>query len=454
MSRFDAKYFQRLLKRLYNTGIRLKLKKLLKVFLSPAYFYRTEAKSTACAKEILNLQEQLDFARENCDKIRGHSKPIKVLLLINTAGTLNCFKEVYELMLSDSDFLPSIIAVPLYKENNELDAYTYKQLISSLAEQNISYTEGISEDLKTPLDLLSLSPDYVFYLDPYMQTYAKHQRADFMSLFARVCYIPYGYMMLDNLNNSSDTGYYNRYFHNLCWRIFCESPWHLEQFKKYQRKAGRNVLYLGYPKNASIAFNCVTDSYWKKIKQNFKKIIIWAPHWTISDIYSNCKSGNFDRYCKDMLDMAKRTRDVFFALRPHPNLRNGVISTGFMSGAEFDEYISVWNSNHNAACYIGNDYQQMFSVCDALILDSISFIAEFVPYNKPGLYLERRDRTKLNEFGNRMLERYEKAYDFRDIERFVDEVTLEDDVSCNKITDGHLLNNDAVANICNYLKQQ
>ena len=95
---------------------------------------------------------------------------------------------------------------------------------------------------------------------------------------------------------------------------------------------------------------------------------------------------------------------------------------------EYDEYINSWNSLDNAEAIFDGNYIDIFKQSDAMITDSVSFLAEYQFTGKPLLLLES-GKQLYNDFGNELLKiLYRcKPDDSKAIEAFIDKVLDEKD---------------------------
>lgn len=258
-------------------------------------------------------------------------------------------------------------------------------------------------------------PDIVFIDQPWIALEVIKQ----FSKRALVCYVPYGIMQAKIQKIQ-----FNHILHNISWKIFCETPIHKKLYEKYSDQKGKNVVVSGYPK---------LDKYLKPVKRNAtdrwgsdpeKKRIIWAPHHSLGE-RDLVRYATFDKNHKFFYKYVKDHPDIEFILKPHPMLGRGVVDSGIMNKLDFEEYLKQFNALPNARVYDEGDYIGLFMTSDALITDSISFLAEYLPTKNPILFLERTDNTGFNEYGEKIIESYYKAHNNDDIEDFIEKVVID-----------------------------
>lgn len=128
-----------------------------------------------------------------------------------------------------------------------------------------------------------------------------------------------------------------------------------------------------------------------------------------------------------MIDIAVKYADqIQWAFRPHPMIKAKLEKRWGKN--ETDEYYDKWSNMGNTQ-YEDGEFIDLFMTSDAMILDSISFIAEYTITNKPALFtIGKNTRVMLNEYGEKNFEvLYKTRRDFikEDIQRFIEEVVLE-----------------------------
>ena len=112
---------------------------------------------------------------------------------------------------------------------------------------------------------------------------------------------------------------------------------------------------------------------------------------------------------------------------------NSVTAGIFKNVEEYDDYINSWNSLVNAEAVFDGNYIDIFKQSDAMITDSVSFLAEYQFTGKPLLLLES-GKQLYNDFGNELLKILYRCKhdDSKAIEAFIDKV-LDDKDSMKNI---------------------
>ena len=263
-----------------------------------------------------------------------------------------------------------------------------------------------------------------------------------MAECAVLCYIPYSWM----LSVASDDYFWRddklAYFSRVYTPTVRESKIAL---------TGRcinppSVVCSGNPKmdEQAKAVCTKTCSVWKTTDA---KRIIWAPHWSIG-----CASdlGTFDLYCRKMLDFVKKHKEIEVCLKPHPMLRSRIASEEIIddlkrkgwywrdagiTGNEYDGFLKEWDLLQNASIMDSGGYEELFATSDAMVLDSISFIAEYMAHNKPMCFISRDSsseklKSRFNDIGWDLLSSNRVAFSWDDIEKFIEGVARGADDDC------------------------
>ena len=246
------------------------------------------------------------------------------------------YEGVYRLLEKDKRFNPYIVVVPyaagaviqtdyishmskVYEYFNERGYNVF--LPYSEKEQRVLNKNEVKE----------LNPDVLFHMNCWHE-YGKF--VDFgydHNMDCLQAYVPYAWMISNRYIE-----HFNRDFHNSLWKIFYETPMHVEMAKKHAINKGVNAVATGYPLLDSFFFHKgdVVD-VWKP-QEKRKKRIIWAPH---HHMLEKNRCANFLDICDLMVEMARKYADqVQFVFKPHPELAK-----------KLDSAIPGWNAERREA---------------------------------------------------------------------------------------------------------
>lgn len=290
--------------------------------------------------------------------------------------------------------------------------------ISSICyESNLRFFEKIDKDIiklnltdGKPQSLLDFEPDIVFYQQPW--EIDESNLCENISKSCLCAYIPYGYMLIE-----SDYAHYYLPFHFSLWRYFAESAEHKKLLTRKNKFLGQSTYNFGYPK---------IDIFKEKTPSvKSQKTVIYAPHWSIKGCHI-CYS-TFDKNCWYFLEKAKSTPDIEWIFKPHPILIQSVITQGFMTCEEYCDYVREWENLPNAKVITDGNYMEEFLDTDALITDSVSFLAEYLPSKKPIVYLSNGSNVGFNIIAKKMMKDYYKVETTQEIDRIFDRVIVKGD---------------------------
>jgi len=388
--------------------------------------------------------------RSTLERIKNQNLPINILFIIRHVSQWK-YQGIYELFSKDKDFKIQIIIAAdnknaSWKHDQELALSKFKDFKCEVIDVygrkgNLSINPSI------------FSADIVFFPKPLegKDSFSIRYFPDSLC-----CYVPYSTYGDNNPNMQ-----YNRIFHNLLWRHYVATEIHLKISKQVNYRRSRNIRVSGYPGFDNFLFP-------KQIKRgknitwpnDSRKRIIWAPHHTIEN--SNIKSNhsNFLLYQEFFKTMAQKFRnDVFIAFKPHPNLRFKLYELEGWKKAKTDEYYKWWSKTENTLLVEG-EYENLFLNSDALIHDSVSFMAEYLCLGKPSCYLIKNKLNLsrfLNEFGLKLLNFHTLANDENEINHFVEKLITTSKQTCeipeflrpNEITSCEYIYNDIRNSIFN-----
>lgn len=327
---------------------------------------------------------------------------------------------VFKLMIEDEKFDPILVICPYTVYGHEVMIETMDRAEKFIKEKGYNYIRTFNSDNDSWLDVKKeLKPDIVFFTNPHNLTRKEYLILNYLDILT--CYVPYGFM-LANIQQLQ----FNQLFHNLLWKSFYETTIHKSMAEKYAVNKGRNVIVTGYPMcDVFIAKNYNTTDVWK-IKDRSVKRIIWAPHHTIEIDDKELAYSSFlhdFHFVYELLD--RFAGRIQIAFKPHPILKSKLYKHSLWGKEKTDEYYELWSSHENGQLEEG-DYVDLFLTSDAMILDSISFIAEYYYTGKPSLFTVR-DITiinKFNEFGKLAYDQLYKANDHEEILSFIENVVI------------------------------
>lgn len=359
------------------------------------------------------------------ERIRGQKKK-KIAFLVKDSAEWSC-DELYKIYDKCPDYEVMVVVAPFFVGTEQTIFDTYNKTISYFEERKFNVVGLYDMYQKRVKNWKEIgTPDIVFHLNPYYTAFIETSNMCNFPLSILNVYIPYGMMVYGNVN-----GQFNQLSHALYWKIFCETECHKRMAAKYSDIGDFNVVASGYIRMDG--FFCKDNKQARKIwkmspnsdEKSVKKII-YAPHWSIRD--GQTGFGNFDKIYMQIYNYARDNEmTTSWVLRPHPMLRAGVVAQGmFKSEQEYDDYLEMWNQLPNAQVIESGTYIDIFETSDAMILDSVSFLAEYLYAHKPMLFLTRESNT-FNDFGKELVKILYKVDggDFEGIEHFIDDVVMQ-----------------------------
>ena len=283
-------------------------------------------------------------------------KKINVAFFIHDAAKWK-YEGVYRCFEKDERFNPYIVIVPFAAgsvtgynvEENMMKTYSYFKTTHKVCLPYDANSKKIFDIRGTEFE-----PDLIFYMNCWHE-YGKYKQFSYRHNWDKLqAYVPYAWMI-----SARYIEHFNRDFHNCMWKIFYETPLHVNMSKQYAINKGINAVSSGYPMlDVFFDSNYVpNDSIWKKQGKR-KKRIIWAPH---HHIYEKNRCANFLFVYDLMIQLAKKyENEVQFIFRPHPELAKKLdFCVSGWNEQKRKEYYSVWENMPNTQIELG-DYIDMF----------------------------------------------------------------------------------------------
>ncbi len=299
-------------------------------------------------------------------------------------------RTVYEAALQNPQIRALLLILPV-KVNSKCVSWTYSD-INFYTKNYSNVCKAYDEETKTWFDLKRYKPDYIIYERPYGNCLPYTYRSDQTVEYAKVIYIPYGYILTksedllnivlppDFLRNMSIFFASWEGVENYCREYFKEN--------KYKN---RKVVNLGFPR-----FDLTNTISGKKYDEF---TILWIPRWTVAGVNSKDTSEetSFFEFKDCIIDRCKIKKDEFWMIRPHPLAFQNYLAHGLMSDEEVDEYKESIKCMSNAALDNQKDYLPGFERADVLLADFSSLIIEYYITGKPIIYCGNVEALPMEE---------------------------------------------------------
>ena len=358
---------------------------------------------------------------EEARNARNPDGRIRVTFIVQRPALWSNHASIYEAMRADPAFEVAVIAIPKRPPAAaEVDLAEYARLQEFLKAKGIPFSAGYDAENRAWINPLAFGlPDLVFLPQPYAHTQSFLYHSAYLKQFCRMAYLNYG----TTLSNLPDVQYHLPIYAD-CRFIFVESEAHKALFVANAPALADRLHVTGYPK---------LDHYRGPVPQvpdlwkcpAARHRVIWAPHFTVTRDRTPHTFSNFFEYYDFFLAAARRHPEIEFVLRPHPELFEHMVAAGLKTRAEAAAYRDRFNALPNGQVYEGGDIFTMFRQSDALILDSIGFLSEYLPTGKPVCFLESLRRQRLNPIGEKLLHAFHAAWNAEEIEEFIQAVVVE-----------------------------
>ena len=328
-------------------------------------------------QEFLQLRT-MNMIKQNHlrDKVRSGEK-IKVLFLLTSPAKFS-FGPIYHAM-EKRDCFEVVIFCTDDRYSDLLGPGEFSAYTAELRHQGFHVIEAIREGDAVTVD--SLCPDIIFYNNPNM-----FNRDTGESIYRLVCnylscYIPYG------LHVSNEFEYHFEHENILpAWLHFCDTRPAYDLCLHHALSGGVNAVLSGH----TIFDPYVEETDRKPFEKilNGKKIVVYAPHWSVASWHN---TSSFHIHYKYFLSLLKEHPDVNFVFKPHQTLKVELTNRGGKNGIptaeEYAAYCREWNDSPNGMVVMDSSYIDLFKLSDCLITDSYSFILSWLPSEKPCIFL-------------------------------------------------------------------
>lgn len=343
--------------------------------------------------------------------LRLRNKKKKKIVFFATFVSTWKHDTLYELLEESNEYEPIILVIPVINLGHDHMLSTMDACYSFLLAKGYRVIKAYDSASEKYYNPKCLNPDVIVYLSPYNEQVDSRYRITRLRNILSI-YMPYGFALSSNNNLL-----FNQPLHNLAYRVFYETSIHKQMASKYAVNGGANVEVSGSLISDKISAAQKIDGL---NTQKLKKTIIWAPHHTIDeDGFSS-----FLQISQLMLDLAIKYKDVVnWVFKPHPILKSNLYNHSLWGKQRTDEYYQMWGSSEFSTMENG-EYAELFVESDALILDSISFVAEYLFVNKPMLFTSLHPNLldKFNDFGKLAMKCVSRMHSDDDVELFINNI--------------------------------
>jgi len=344
----------------------------------------------------------------------GPDGVVRVTLLETRRGFWLNHESIYLAMESDNAFDAQVLAVPKRTPGGDMDWREYQSLVDYFEVEGIPCNRAYDlEERKWHNPLEFGVPDVVFLSTPYDFQYNVMYGSSYWRHFSKVAILPYGFSM-------TYLFYHEPCLEN-CQFIFCENETLRELFAP---EHASRLIVAGHPSLDPYLHPLEASQNMPFKSAQAKKRIVWAPHFTVASGVTTHHCSNFFEHFEVFTQLAKDNPELEIVLRPHPELFKFMVDSGMKTAGEAAAYRMQFESLPNTDIYEGTDYISLFRQSDAIMLDSLSFIAACAPAGKPVCFLESAKRARVNSIGERLLRAYYAAWDAGEIREFVERVVL------------------------------
>lgn len=328
-------------------------------------------------------------------------------------GSCDIFSDLYHVFSRDSRFDVYVIIVPNTHGSNSEMIELLESAKNYLNDKNIPFISGYDTERNVFIDVRkTIDPDIVFMCHEYEWFPKEFKIENFIDKIVYTLF--YGLSLLENTKD-----HINSTMFTFSHKTFLPTQACVEYACLVSEHSNKNIYYktLGYPKLDHLFDNRLYGNFiWKH--DNLKKII-WAPHHLYAPF------SNFLEMKDYMVNLCSRYRDkVQIAFRPHPGLKDSLINVAGWTTEEVENYYNLWKTLPNGQISEG-DFHDLFLSSDAMVLDSIGFIAEYAITNKPALFIDKRDtKIKFNPLGELLRKTTYICDNYIKVENFIEDIVL------------------------------
>lgn len=330
---------------------------------------------------------------------KKQNEKLRIVFLCQLEQIWGCLQTVYEAAEADDEVEPYILAVPEYRDDGSI----CKRAHEYLRECGYSVIDAYDEKSGRLYDLRRLKPDYVFLPRPYDSYLPEKYRSETLSLYAKVCYLCYGY--------TSEGDYilktcFSKHFIGNCYMVFAEN----ESVRKYcvrqlpfsSRIGLHKIIKTPFPRfDFAKKYENSEGKLWNRARKDVDKRIIWTPRWTLEE---KLGGTNFFNYKDFFFEFARTHENTDFLFRPHPLAFDNFVKVGAMTEEEVEDFKTACAIALNIRLDCGAEYLESFASADILVSDLSGVVVDFAVTGKPVVFCSYK--AEFNAASAKLLDAY------------------------------------------------
>lgn len=311
------------------------------------------------------------YLKKVASRKNDEDKPVRIGFIVFEPETWDKLQPVYEAMIVDHRFIPTLIVLPSFDTNLCLsDEYSYEKEFFEEKYDNVKLAYNNGE----LLNIKDMGFDYVFYQDPYESHYPNTLKSKDLVKYVKICLIPYGYTLSDNFSNmiSNNPFYKNVYINFADGKAYGSL---IEKCcSKNIKKGIQSVEYCGYPALAK----------YMKWECDIEGSITWAPRWSYDSVVGG---SHFMEYKDGFVSLRELYPNACILMRPHPMMFSNLISINKMTENEKECFLKELSEN-NIELNERGAIDDVLKDTKVLIADFSSIIISFFATGRPIIYCD------------------------------------------------------------------
>lgn len=302
------------------------------------------------------------------------SYQVRAVFFAELGEKWDAMESVYAYMRDDPRFDPVVVRTPVgrvvMRDGKREQETIYKDFLTPMGIPSLGYNQySLEEDC----------PELAFISQPYESCTLREFWPETIAKVTRLVYLPY---FLPSIVLSDYPDVLCRMpVYNVAWKVIGSNKKHFDYYCKHSSHGGANMLVTGVPKmdpvvrsrNSSVPL----PPGWEKIKG--KKVILWNSWFDVN-------ASSF-RFFDEIFAWFMSHEDWALIWRPHPMTETIVKLYSPDRYSQWRTSIKRIKSAPNAVLDEEPSYLTAFAYSDAQISDHSSLMQQYLPMDKPLLWI-------------------------------------------------------------------
>lgn len=311
------------------------------------------------------------FARELPRQVKYQ---VRAVFFAELGEKWDAMQSVYEVMCADARFDPVVVRAPIFRvvqqDGRQKQETIYRDFLTPMGIPALGYDE---------YDLAADCPELAFTSQPYESCTLPQFWPENIAKYTRLVYLPY--FLSDQLNQDSVDSLARMPVYRAAWKAVCSGQKHYAFYCRHAENKGANALVTGLPKTDPIVQmdpkTLPLPKGWEGLRG--KTVFLWNSWYDLT--------ASSLRYFETLLEWFEAHKNCALIWRRHP--LSDIVTKLYYPKQHpvYQRMLRRAEETENILLDGETSFLAAFAVSHAMISDYSSLQPQYLPLNKPALWI-------------------------------------------------------------------